>query len=218
VVARLGEATPPVVAVVLDLSDTPAIDDDARAALLSLHGLLARGQARLRLVRPEAATRAAPGSDGAASTAGLDAFHPTVRAALLAAHAALPGPALVTPAMRALLMDPPELLLLPPGPPGGRPLSASAFRRIELVTSGAQVSFELRIFYHLRRAGPSACRWPGGRRARQATGQAGGALAGAAVFDVDDGQPKQLDPGRTGPIRVCEGCAAGVRVGAGGAW
>ena len=111
VVARIGAAMPPVAAVVLDLSDTPDIDDGARAALLSLCGLLAQSHTRLRLVLPEAATRAALGSD-AASTAGLDALHTTVRAALLAAYAALPGPALVTPAMRMLLEHPPELLQL----------------------------------------------------------------------------------------------------------
>ncbi len=114
VAARIGAAMPPVAAVVLDLSDIPAIDDDARAALLSLHGLLAENQARLRLVLPEAATGAALGGDDAASAAGLDVLHTTVRAALLAAYAALPGPAMVTPVLRALLMDPPELLLLPP--------------------------------------------------------------------------------------------------------
>jgi hypothetical protein len=34
---------------------------------------------------------------------------------VLAAHSALPGPALVTPALRAMLRQPPELLLPPPG-------------------------------------------------------------------------------------------------------
>jgi hypothetical protein len=139
VAARIGAAMPPVAAVVLDLSDTPAIDDDARAALLSLHGLLAQSQARLRLVLPEAATRAALGGDDAASAAGLDALHTTVRAALLAAYAALPGPAMVTPVLRALLMDPPELVLLPPSsqarpalPPGSLPLSGRLFRTLGL--------------------------------------------------------------------------------------
>ena len=136
VVARIGAAMPPVAAVVLDLSDTPDVDDGARAALLSLCGLLAQSHTRLRLVLPEAETRAALGSDDAASTAGLDALHTTVRAALLAAYAALPGPALVTSAMRMLLEHPPELLLLPPSPqagparpPSSHPLSARSFPR-----------------------------------------------------------------------------------------
>ncbi len=124
VVARMGAAMPPVAAVVLDLSDTPDVDDGARTALLSLCGLLAQSHTRLRLVLPEAANRAALGSDDAASTAGLDALHTTVRAALLAAYAALPGPALVTPAMRMLIEHPPSFCscplapryrLLPPG-------------------------------------------------------------------------------------------------------
>jgi anti-anti-sigma regulatory factor len=128
VAARIGAAMPPVTAVVLDLSDTPAIDDDARAALLSLHGLLAQSQARLRLVLPEAATHAALASDDAASGAGLDTLYTSVRAALLAAYAALPGPALITPEMRTRLVHPPDLVLLPPGPPAPHPLLASAFR------------------------------------------------------------------------------------------
>ena len=110
---RVRAAMPPAGTVVLDLSDTPAVDDGARAALLSLCDLLVQSQARLRLVLPEAKARAALSCDGAGNTIGPDALHPSVRAAILAAHAALPGPALVTPAMRALLRQPPELLLLP---------------------------------------------------------------------------------------------------------
>jgi anti-anti-sigma regulatory factor len=110
---RVRAAMPPAGTVVLDLSDTPAVDDDARAALLLLCDLLVRTPARLRLVLPEAKARAALSCDGAGNTIGPDAFHPSVRAAILATHAALPGPALVTPAMQALLRRPPELLLLP---------------------------------------------------------------------------------------------------------
>ena len=127
VVARIGAAMPPVAAVVLDLSDTPDVDDGARAGLLSLCGLLAQSHTRLRLVLPEAATCLALGSDDAASTAGLDALHTTVRAALLAAHAALPGPALVTPALRTLLENPPELLLLPPPRHPGSPSGPTSY-------------------------------------------------------------------------------------------
>jgi hypothetical protein len=104
---------------VLDLSDTLAADDGARAALESLRALLADGHTRLRLVLPEGEARAALCSNGAASAIGIDALHTSLRAAILAAHAALPGPALVTPALRAMLSQPPELLLPPSGPGTG---------------------------------------------------------------------------------------------------
>jgi len=113
--ARVRAAVTPPCAVVLDLSDTLAADDDeARAALESLRALLANGHTRLRLVLPEGEARAALCRNDAASAVGIDALHTSVRAAILAAHAALPGPALVTPALRAMLSQPPELLLPPP--------------------------------------------------------------------------------------------------------
>jgi MFS superfamily sulfate permease-like transporter len=110
---RTRAATPAVYAVVLDLSDTSAVDDGAREALQSLWDLLKKSHARLRLVVPEPEARAELCGDGAANAIGLDAFHTSVRAAMLAAHAALPGPALLTPAMRTILRQPPELLHLP---------------------------------------------------------------------------------------------------------
>jgi MFS superfamily sulfate permease-like transporter len=109
---RTRAATPAVYAVVLDLSDTSAVDDGAREALRSLWDLLNESHARLRLVVPEPEARAELCGDGAANAIRPDAFHASVRAAMLAAHAALPGPALLTPAMRAILMQPPELLHL----------------------------------------------------------------------------------------------------------
>jgi len=99
--------------VVLDLTDTPAVDDGARAALLSLGDLLVKSHTRLRLVLPDAEARAGLCDGGTASAIGADALHTSVRAAVLAAHAALPGPALVTPSLRMLLGNPPEQLLLP---------------------------------------------------------------------------------------------------------
>jgi len=114
--ARVRAAMPPACAVVLDLSDLAAVDDGARTALSSLGGLLSQSDAQLRLVLPEAEDRAALSGDGTSTPIGLDALHTTVRAAILAAHAALPGPALVTPAMRTLLSQRPELLLLPRSP------------------------------------------------------------------------------------------------------
>ena len=111
--ARVRAAMPAAYEVVLDLTDTPAVDDGARAALLSLGDLLVKSHARLRLVLPEAEARAALCDGGTTGAIGADALHTSVRAAVLAAHAALPGPALVTPALRMLLGNPPEQLLLP---------------------------------------------------------------------------------------------------------
>jgi hypothetical protein len=110
--ARVRAAAPPACEVVLDLS-AAAIDDDGREALRSLHGLLVDSHARLRIVLPEAEARAALSDDDTADSLGPDALHPSVRTAILAAHAALPGPALITPAMRTLLREPPEPLPLP---------------------------------------------------------------------------------------------------------
>jgi len=111
--ARVRAAMPPACEVVLDLTDTLAVDNGARAALLSLGELLVESHVRLRLVLPEADARAALCDGGAADAIGADVLHTSVRAAVLAAHAALPGPALVTPALRMLLGNPPEQLLLP---------------------------------------------------------------------------------------------------------
>lgn len=109
---RVRAVMPPACAVVLDVSATPDVDDAARAALLSLCDILSESRTRLWLVVPGAEARALLCCGGTASAIGLDALHTSVRAAILAAHAALPGPALVTPAMRALLTQPPEPLTL----------------------------------------------------------------------------------------------------------
>jgi len=109
---RVRAFMPPACAVVLDVSATPDVDDAAQAALLSLCEILSEGRTRLWLVVPGAEARARLYRGGIASAIRLDAPHTSVRAAILAAHAALPGPALVTPAMRALLTQPPEPLTL----------------------------------------------------------------------------------------------------------
>lgn len=107
---RVRAVMPPACAVVLDVSATPDVDDAAQAALLSLCDILSESRTRLWLVVPGAEARARLCRGGTASAIGLDALHTSVRAAILAAHAALPGPALVTAAMRALLTQPPEPL------------------------------------------------------------------------------------------------------------
>jgi anti-anti-sigma regulatory factor len=108
--ARLAATAAPPGTVVLDLSAAATIDDQASAALQSLHRQLADLTIRLRLVTPR------PGVYAALQTGGIgigsDALHTSVRTAVLAALADRPGPASVTPALRILLTQPPELLSL----------------------------------------------------------------------------------------------------------
>lgn len=107
--ARVQEALPSPCSVVLDLSATPALDEDAGQALQVLHHRLADSRVCLRLVLPEAKARAAF-LCGAGTAIGPDCVHASVRAAALAAYASLPGAALVTSAQRDLLTQPPEQL------------------------------------------------------------------------------------------------------------
>jgi anti-anti-sigma regulatory factor len=115
--ARVRADVPPPCSVVLDLSATPALDDCAAAALDLLADQLQHSQTTLWLVLPGAQARAASLGDGA-ETAPSDTVHTSARAAMLAAYAALPGAALVTPALRELLDQPPEFLpVLEESPP-----------------------------------------------------------------------------------------------------
>ncbi len=108
--ARVAAAAAPTGTVVLDLSAAETIDDLARTALQSLHRRLADLSIWLRLVTPRPNVYATLLTGGIGI--GPDALHTSVRTAVLAAHADLPGPASVTPALRALLTQPPELLSL----------------------------------------------------------------------------------------------------------
>jgi anti-anti-sigma regulatory factor len=110
VIARLASASAPTGTVVLDLSATATVDDRGRAALQSLQRRLAELTIRLRLVVPEPIAYATLESDGTGIE--RDSLHITVRTAVLAAHADLPGPAAVTPALRTLLAQPPEPMSL----------------------------------------------------------------------------------------------------------
>jgi hypothetical protein len=97
---------------VLDLSATSDLDQDAAAALQRLSELLANdSQVRLWLVLPGAQPSAVFSSNGGGKSA-APTIHATFRAAVLAAYASLPGAGLVTPVMRELLARPPEPLSL----------------------------------------------------------------------------------------------------------
>ena len=93
----------PAAAVVLDLSAAGALDSSWYAVLVALNDSLRPGGTRLRLAGVTA--RLLPGLQeaGVCQHIGADAIHPSVRSALLAIHAALPGPGLVTAPVRASL-------------------------------------------------------------------------------------------------------------------
>jgi hypothetical protein len=113
VAARVRAAVPAPYSVVLDLSATPILHDDVTAAIHLLGSLLRASHANLRLVLPAAQAHATFVSDSARAAMDPDTVHLTARAAMLAAYASLPGAALVTPALRQLLAEPPEYLPLP---------------------------------------------------------------------------------------------------------
>jgi hypothetical protein len=113
VLARVRSAVPPPWSVVLDLSATPALSEDAAAALRQLGGLLRDGQASLRLALPAAQARVALADERPDAAMCADTVYLSAHAAVLAACACLPGAAVVTPALRQLLAQPPELLPLP---------------------------------------------------------------------------------------------------------
>ncbi len=108
--ARLAAAAVPAGTVVLELSAAMTVDDETLAALESLHRRLADVTIRLRLVAPRPNVYAALHTGDI--DMGPDVLHTSVRTAVLAAHADRPGPASVTPALRGLLTQPPELLSL----------------------------------------------------------------------------------------------------------
>ena len=93
------------------------VDDDTLAVLESLHRRLADLTIRLRLVAPRPNVYAALHTGDI--DMGPDVLHTSVRTAVLAAHADRPGPASVTPALRVLLTQPPELLSLAGVPDSG---------------------------------------------------------------------------------------------------
>lgn len=97
--------------VVLDLTTTDDIDADGCAALQALHDRLRSIGTRLRVVArgtvPDRLREA-----GLTRNLGTEAIHPSMRAAVLASYAALPGPGLVTTDVRAALAEPAESLSL----------------------------------------------------------------------------------------------------------
>jgi hypothetical protein len=104
--------------VIFDLSGTAGIDDEGCADLLWLHHRLLLLGTRLWLAVSARPVRDQLREAGVTVVLGTGAVHPSLRAAVLAAFSALPGPGLVTPQMRTALVTPAEPVLLEPGRPG----------------------------------------------------------------------------------------------------
>ena len=102
--------------VVLDLTAAGDIDADGCAALHGLHDRLRSIGTRLRVVAAAGKLRDRLGEAGLTHRIGPEAIHPSLRAAVLATYAALPGPGLVTADVRAALAMPAEALRLAPPP------------------------------------------------------------------------------------------------------
>jgi MFS superfamily sulfate permease-like transporter len=94
--------------VVLDLRADADPDADSRAALLSLHRKLASMGTRLRIATASRPLASRLREAGFPQQLGPDAIHDSVRSAVLATYAALPGPGLVTAQVRAALDNPVE--------------------------------------------------------------------------------------------------------------
>jgi anti-anti-sigma regulatory factor len=118
VLARVRACRREVGTVVLDLGAGTEIDARGCAALADLHERLRTAGTGLRVVAAARQARDLFQETGLAGQLGARFIHPTLRAAVLATYAALPGPGLVTAATRAALDRPAEPVWLPAaGPP-----------------------------------------------------------------------------------------------------
>jgi hypothetical protein len=107
---RVLSAGAPVETVILDLTGATGIEDGDCASLVWLHERLRPAGARLWLAAIPRPLADRLRDCGVTGLLGAGAIHPSRRAAVLAAFAALPGPGLVTPQLRAALAVPPEPL------------------------------------------------------------------------------------------------------------
>jgi hypothetical protein len=122
--ARVLGSPPPPRVVILELT-VAELDSDAGAALGWLRDRLRRAGSRLWLAAASGPAGQQLQQAGAAEWLGPDAVHRSLRAAVLAVYAALPGPGLVTADMRAALTTPAEPLRSEgPAPPAAEPVPA----------------------------------------------------------------------------------------------
>jgi anti-anti-sigma regulatory factor len=100
---RALAARPPVTTVVLDLSAVEILDRSWCAVLVALDDSLRASGTRLLLAGVRDCLLRELEKAGVCHGIGTDAIHSSLRSALLAIHAAIPGPGLVTPQVRAWL-------------------------------------------------------------------------------------------------------------------
>jgi hypothetical protein len=95
IVRRVLHCGCPVGTVVLDLGPVTSLDDEACAAILSVHQRLTAIGTRLRLAASARGLIEGLADADITQQLGRDAIHPSFRSAVLATYAALPGPGLV---------------------------------------------------------------------------------------------------------------------------
>lgn len=108
VVARVAGSRFPVGTVVLALQNTAPIDEEGRETLGAVAGGLAELGVKLRLAIAAPGVRKLWQEQSKGHLAGVLPVHPSLRCAVLASYAALPGPGLVTGSVRSDLAQPAE--------------------------------------------------------------------------------------------------------------
>jgi hypothetical protein len=122
IVRRVLHCGCPVGTVVLDLGAVTSLDEEACAAILSVHQRLTAIGTRLRLAASARGLLGCLADAGITQQLGRDAVSPSFRSAVLATYAALPGPGLVLGQIKAALETEAEFIsLLFGASPGGRP-------------------------------------------------------------------------------------------------
>jgi MFS superfamily sulfate permease-like transporter len=107
----------PVGTVILDVRAGTGLDSQSRAILVGLQQMLASMGTRLRIVTSCRRLADRLREAGLAEHLGPGEIHDSVRSAVLATYASLPGPGVVTPQVRAALDIPVEMV--DPEPGGG---------------------------------------------------------------------------------------------------
>jgi hypothetical protein len=114
IVRRVLHCGCPVGTVVLDLGPVTSLDDEACAAILSVHQRLTAIGTRLRLAASGRGLADCLADAGITQQLGRDAIHPSFRSAVLASYAALPGPGLVLGRIKTALETEAEVISLLP--------------------------------------------------------------------------------------------------------
>lgn len=112
IVRRVLHCGCPVGTVVLDLGPVTSLDEEACAAILSVHQRLTAIGTRLRLAASARGLADCLTDAGITQQLGREAIHPSFRSAVLATYAALPGPGLVVGQIKAALETEAEVISL----------------------------------------------------------------------------------------------------------